>query len=48
VKQQNERGEEEDVWTAIKCTTNRKWKSADAPAVAFGLAVVTVKSKQHE
>lgn len=37
--------EEEDVWTAIKCTTNRKCKSVDAPAVVFGLAV---KSKQHE
>lgn len=50
VKQQNEKKEEEDVWTAIKRTTNRKCKSADAPAVVFGLAAAaaTVKSKQHE
>lgn len=40
--------EEEDVWTAIKCTTNRKCKSADAPAVVLGLTAATVKSKQHE
>lgn len=39
---------EEDVWTAMKRTTNRKCKSADAPAVVLGLAAVTVKSKQHE
>lgn len=41
-------GAEEDVWTAIKRTANRKCKSANAPAVVFGLAAVAVKSKQHE
>ena len=41
MKRGREKGEE-DVWTAIKCTTNRKCKSADAPAVVFGLAAVTV------
>ncbi len=48
MKHEKEKREEEDVWTAIKRTTNRKWKSADAPAVVFGLTAVTVKSKQHE
>ncbi len=45
---EGEESGEEYVWTAIKHTTNRKCKPADAPAVVFGLDAATVKSEQHE
>lgn len=46
-KQQNEKIDEEDVWSVIKRTANRKCKSADAPAVMFGLLLQWNQSRMN-
>lgn len=48
MKQVRETREEDDVWTAIRRTTNRKCTFADVPAVVSDLAAVSVQSKQQE